>query len=281
MSDARITETRSLYEGPHLTVDAFASRGHIGGPWEWCEHTHEATQITILSRQSSLQADWMTDCGSKRCKRITGPAVCVTPATQPHSMEWDEAHGSIIMIVSPSLLGGEFRGGATIQESYGASDAFLQRLGNLSIRARDAFTPFTRLRAESTAVIVMEHMVRRAEPPQARQSSGCARLKQVIEYIHANLEAELSIVELARIAQTSPFHFARGFKASTGVTPHQYVLERRIDIARKLLGDGRLSIAEVSYSCGFATQAHLTTVFRRLVGVTPKAYRAQAISSAC
>jgi AraC family transcriptional regulator len=167
-----------------------------------------------------------------------------------------------------------------VQESYGGCDPFLRHLGSLSIHARDAGTPFTRLYAESTAVILLEHLGRRAEPSRARQSSGCGRLGQVIDYIHANLAGELSIVELARIAQTSAFHFARGFKLSTGVTPHQYVLERRIETARGLLADGHLSIADVSYACGFATQAHLTTVFRRLVGVTPKAYRTLTVLTA-
>jgi AraC family transcriptional regulator len=272
--------SRSLYAGPHLRVDDFVAKGHLGESWEWAGHSHETTQITILSRQSSLQADWVTDCGSKRRKRISGPAVCVTPAYQPHSMEWDEGHGSIIMMIEPSLLGAELRSGSMVQESYGGCDPFLQHLGSLSIRARDAGTPFTRLYAESTAVILLEHLGRRAEPSRTRQSSGCGRLGQVIEYIHANLAGELSIVELARIAQTSAFHFARGFKLSTGVTPHQYVLERRIETARRLLADGHLSIADVSYTCGFATQAHLTTVFRRLVGVTPKAYRTLTVLAA-
>jgi AraC family transcriptional regulator len=98
-------------------------------------------------------------------------------------------------------------------------------------------------------------------------------LGQVIEYIHAHLNAELSIVELARIAQTSPFHFARHFKASMGLTPHQYVIDRRIELAKWLLADRSRSIADVAYASGFATQAHLTTVFRRLVGVTPGNYR--------
>ncbi len=274
---AEVRASNPLYEGPHLRVSEFVEKGHLGGAWEWAAHTHQTMQITIVSRHSSLQANWVNDCGSKRRKRISGPAVCVTPAFQRHSMEWDEAHGSIIMLISPDLLGGELRSNSIIQESYGGCDPFLEHLGNLSTRGRDAGMPFSRIYAESTAVILLEHLGRHAAPSRAREYSGCGRLGQVIDYINANLAAELSIVELARIAQASPFHFARGFKASTGVTPHQYVLERRIETAKSLLAAGHLSIADVSYACGFATQAHLTTVFRRLVGVTPKAYRMCAV----
>ena len=265
--------TRALYESVHLTVDHFVSSGHIGVPWQCGEHFHKAIQITVLSARSSLQADWLTIAGSRRCKCISGPSICVTPALQPHSMEWREANGSVGILVSADLLGEwRERTGFAIQERYGLRDPFLENLWSLLIDAGDVGTPITRLLAESTAAITLEHLCHQAGFLQ-RQSAGCHRLGQVIEYIRAHLNADLSIVELARIAQTSPFHFARRFKASTGLTPHRYVMERRIELAKSLLVDGDRSIADVAYSCGFATQAHLTTVFRKLVGVTPMAYR--------
>ena len=68
------------------------------------EHSHQAIQITIVSRQSCVQADWLTEGGSKCGKRISGPAICITPASQPHSIEWNEARGSIMMTISADLL---------------------------------------------------------------------------------------------------------------------------------------------------------------------------------
>jgi AraC family transcriptional regulator len=273
------TTTKPLYDSAHLSVDHFVSSGHVGAPWQCAEHFHEAIQITVLSARSSLQADWLTICGSRRRKQISGPAICVTPALQPHSMEWQEAQGSVGILVSADFLGQCSEGPEfAIQERYGLHDPFLERLWNLLIDALDAGTPITRLLAESTAAIALEHLRRQAGFQQG-QSSGCHRLGQVIEYIHAHLNAELSIVELARIAQTSPFHFARHFKAGTGLTPHQYVMERRIELAKWLLADRNRSIADAAYASGFATQAHLTTVFRRLVGVTPRAYRTHAGSA--
>jgi AraC family transcriptional regulator len=273
------TTTKPLYDSAHLSVDHFVSSGHVGAPWQCAEHFHDAIQITVLSTRSSLQADWLTTSGSRRRKQISGPAICVTPALQPHSMEWEEAHGSVGILVSAGLLG-EYSEGPelAIEERYGLHDPFLEHLWSLLIDARDAGTPITRLLAESTAVITLEHLRRRAGFRQG-QSSGCHRLGQVIEYIHAHLDAELSIVELARIAQTSPFHFARHFRASIGLTPHQYVVERRIELAKWLLAGRNRSIADVAYASGFATQAHLTAVFRRLVGVTPRAYRTHAGSA--
>jgi AraC family transcriptional regulator len=284
MPDGRIESTaRQLYEGPHVVVADFPASGRQGSGWQWDEHFHQVIQVTIVSRQSRVQADWLTDCGSKRAKRISGPAICITPANQPHSMEWDEARGTVMMMISPDLLGEELsnnaRSGSIVHEGYGSCDPFVQHLGTLLQQAADAGAPITRLQAESTAVVLLQHLSGQAQSSRVGQSSACERLPQVVEYINANLANELSIRSLAQIAQTSTFHFARQFKTSTGVTPHQYVLERRIEMAKRLLLEGHISIARVAGDCGFATQAHLTTVFHRLVGMTPKAYRGYLGSS--
>jgi AraC family transcriptional regulator len=69
------------------------------------------------------------------------------------------------------------------------------------------------------------------------------------------------------------------FIPALGLTPHQYVLEGRVERAKQLLADPRFSIADVAQACGFATQAHLTTVFRGHVGATPGTYRAHLVSA--
>jgi AraC family transcriptional regulator len=94
------------------------------------------------------------------------------------------------------------------------------------------------------------------------------------EYVQAHLDADLCLDELARVAQLSPQHFAMAFKASFGTTPHRYVLRQRIEHAKQALADTSMSIADLAFSLGFATQSHFTAVFRRMVGVTPGRYRA-------
>lgn len=96
------------------------------------------------------------------------------------------------------------------------------------------------------------------------------QLKLVVDYINDYLDRELSLDELATIAQLSPYHFCRSFKGSTGLTPHQYVIRQRVERAKLLLKDGRMGIAEVAIACGFTHQSHLNRHFKRLTGVTPK-----------
>jgi AraC family transcriptional regulator len=99
------------------------------------------------------------------------------------------------------------------------------------------------------------------------------KLTRVKELIEANLEGDLSLKILARESGYSRAHFARLFRAATGMTPHSYVLERRILRARQLLTQPDLSLTDIAASSGFATQSHLTFAFRKKFGITPNAFR--------
>lgn len=98
-------------------------------------------------------------------------------------------------------------------------------------------------------------------------------LKDVIDYIGDNLGNDLTLVEIARTAHMSPYHFSRLFKRSTGLTPHRYVIERRVQRASELLSGSTLPISEIALLCGFANQSHLNRHFKRLLGLSPRALR--------
>jgi len=87
------------------------------------------------------------------------------------------------------------------------------------------------------------------------------------------LQKDLTLAEMAGVAHMSPYHFSRLFKESTGLTPHRYVIERRVQRAEVLLGSSALPIAEIALLCDFANQGHLNRHFKRLLGVSPKAFR--------
>jgi AraC-like DNA-binding protein len=100
-----------------------------------------------------------------------------------------------------------------------------------------------------------------------------SRLHGTIAYILAHLEHKLSLVELAAVAQMSPAHFARLFKGATGQTPHQYVLQCRMERAKHLLTETTVPLHEIGARVGYADHSHFTALFRRYVATTPKAYR--------
>jgi transcriptional regulator GlxA family with amidase domain len=91
----------------------------------------------------------------------------------------------------------------------------------------------------------------------------------------ANLQRDVSLAQLATECSLSAGHFARAFRRSTGLSPHQWLLQHRVDEAHGLLLDRRLSLAEIARACGFADQSHFTKAYTRLRGISPGAWRRQ------
>ena len=108
------------------------------------------------------------------------------------------------------------------------------------------------------------------EPASADGVLPGYKLRMVIEYIMENLGGSPTLEQMAAVVQLSPYHFARQFKAATGLPPHQYVIARRIERAKKiLLSETDLSLAEIATLVGFSDQSQFTRHFKRLIGVTP------------
>ncbi len=103
-----------------------------------------------------------------------------------------------------------------------------------------------------------------------------ATLHRVEEYVAANLASEIALPDLASIACMSIGHFLRAFRAASGTTPYQYVLEQRLHRASSLLRTTTMPITRIATECGFKTPAHLSSKFRARVGASPSRYRASS-----
>ena len=99
------------------------------------------------------------------------------------------------------------------------------------------------------------------------------RLTRVREYIAANLESDLTIAQLAKIACLSQFHFARAFKAAVGQSPHQYVSAQRLERAKEMLTRGDQPLLDIAIALNFSSQANFTRAFRLGTGMTPGQFR--------
>jgi AraC family transcriptional regulator len=155
-------------------------------------------------------------------------------------------------------------------------DPLIQQIG-LALKSSLDDGLGSRLYAESMANALAVHLISRysTKNPIVRHYIGGLsqqQLKQVIDYINAHLDKNLSLVELADVVQLSSYHFARSFKKSTGISPHQYHLQCRIERAKHLLSRMGISLAEIAQIVGFASQGHFNYHFKRLVGMTPREY---------
>jgi AraC family transcriptional regulator len=105
------------------------------------------------------------------------------------------------------------------------------------------------------------------------------KVRMAIDYIESRLSEDVSIDSIATAIKMSAFRFARGFKKATGTSPHQFLLDRRIEHAKDLLRSTGYKLADIAQCVGFANQSHFTSVFRRKCQMTPKSYRRLTRSS--
>ncbi len=139
--------------------------------------------------------------------------------------------------------------------------------------------PGSLLYAESLVQSLAEALVALALPGRRRQEPTrltAWRLRRAQAMLADRLDEKLALAEVANAVGLSPWHFARGFKAVTGVAPHTWRNARRIAEAQRLLADPARGVAEIAFACGFCSQAHLTNAFRRATGSTPAAWRREA-----
>lgn len=136
------------------------------------------------------------------------------------------------------------------------------------------------LLTDSLAQAMIVSVIRHFAPAETgkvdakRMALSAARERRAIEFVEANIGKTIRLQDMAAAAALSLFHFSRAFKQSTGKSPARFVTERRVRAAQVLLTLSEKSLVDVALECGFASQSHMNQAFRRLVGVTPGAYRA-------
>jgi transcriptional regulator GlxA family with amidase domain len=117
--------------------------------------------------------------------------------------------------------------------------------------------------------------------PAARDSSAPVKrpglapwqVRRVLAHIEANLNTPIRNKDLAAIARLSTYHFAVAFRSSVGESPHEHIIRRRVERAQGLMLSTERSLSDIAAECGLADQAHLTRLFRRIVGESPAAWR--------
>lgn len=126
-----------------------------------------------------------------------------------------------------------------------------------------------------TMHLMQRYATRTSQPKRSEQGLTDASLRLALDYINDNLDRNLKLNDIAEQVGMSRYYFARLFKQSMGIAPHQYAIKQRINRAKQLLRNSNLAIADIAQQCGFTNPSHLSKYFRQLTGTTPKAYRDQ------
>jgi AraC family transcriptional regulator len=159
-------------------------------------------------------------------------------------------------------------------DCFSRSDLHLNQIATMFLAEIQSGGIMGELYVESLTQVFVIHLLRHYSSLQPaianRHSLSARRLKNAIDYIHAHLDGDLSMAQIAVSVNTSPTYFASLFKQATGISLHQYVIKQRVEKAKLLLETTDLPIFNIAAQVGFANASHLTYHCKRQTGMTPR-----------
>jgi AraC family transcriptional regulator len=279
--------TPNTSQSPYLFRQAAAwtgvkvHRAHVM-PGRMLEHVADCHEVNI-SISGHLVTEKTSSTGKAVITKGGAGNLCLTPCGQSVGAYWEKPLDNMGILLEPGFVAktaaeNRFSASFEFSEIYKDKDPLIQHIGLALLAETNAETGSGKLYADSLIQTLTLHLLKNysnAGNVQENINGGLSgfRLRRVQEFISANLEEELSLAELAEVADLSQFHFARAFRKSTGQTPQHYLMERRIERAKELLAKDDLPIVEVSLRTGFKNQSHFTTLFRKFTKFTPKIWR--------
>ncbi len=247
-------------------------------PGQWTEGHLTWHALGLHRNQAKESFIWP---GARRRVSATPGLLDFVPANLPFAVGWTEPFEVISLVISPGFVSEFVRPAADslqFREGLGFEDPLLAHLLlNLDSEMKSG-NPSGAIYAESISAAVLAQLIRThsGTPRKLEVAKGRLppnRTRRILEYIEANLHRQVSLAELAGIVEMNAFHLLRSFKATLGVPPHRYILQRRVERAKSLLRDPALTISEIAFRCGYAEQSSLTRAFQRMTGAAPALYR--------
>ena len=247
---------------------------------EMVDQKHEITIPlfgTFITEKHTATGKTKLNCG-------TVGSSCLVPAGQPIQCHWIDETELLYMKVDKVLVSeaaANLRLSKQIElvETYGMQDPLLIQFGLALLAESKSDEAQGRLYAESLVHSLALHLVRHYSTsntiPETISIGGLSgsKFRRAKEFINEHLEEDVTLNEIAHYVGLSPYHFARAFKKTTGLTPQQYLTEQRIERAKNLLAKSDLPLVEVGFRSGFKNQSHFTTLFRKFTNKTPKLWR--------
>jgi len=241
--------------------------------------------VNLLTR-GEIKAQWTTEGRSHSATNSPG-TIYLLPAGTRDRLTWSGPTTRIVLVMEQGFLSRSLENTAHLDEidlttHWNLRDRHIQSLMLAMHADLEDGSPAGPLYGESLGLALGLYLSRRYSTRRRNNSlqlaggMPTARLNRVIDFINQNFAQDLRLWELAELAGMSPHYFCELFKASTGMTAYQYVLQCRIERAKRYLRDPELSVGGAGVAAGFSDQSHFTKVFRRMVGVTPMKYRSQA-----
>lgn len=242
--------------------------------------------VILLKSPLTAKVKWP---GHSQEVRVLPDQVSLFPARMPMSSRCGERHEFALVSIEPKFLACAAHdisglGGLELVPKLAVDDPLVASLIMGLDREAAKGCPEGNSYAESLATMLGVHLARNyaAKPLRIRDPRGALnrhQLARVIDFVHAHFAQDIPLSALATVAGLSSYHFARLFKQSTGLAPHQYLVQVRVERAKALLIQSRESVTSIALQVGFCDQSHFATHFKRAYGVTPRAFRQRATSA--
>ncbi|MBY0548986.1 MAG: AraC family transcriptional regulator [Candidatus Obscuribacterales bacterium] len=206
--------------------------------------------------------------------------LVISPVLQSTGWRCGDRHeGLVVALSNQSLRELAFTGDLDFEIVFNApvQDSFLSACMTELHREKRSSFPGGALYGDSIATTMAAHLLThysaaRVRSTQAKGKFDSRTLNLVVDYLKTNACEGISLTQLASLAHMSPHHFLRTFKASTGMTPHQYLINHRVALGKDLLYSSDFTIKQVAKMVGFCDAGHFSRHFKRLTGVSPGVY---------
>ncbi len=259
-------------------IDVYHRKVMAGEYKEHFENFHEINVtlggVAYTERQTST---------GRQLRECTNDAnICVMPANQPLSASWNDYYEGLTLkfntdFMQQVALENNISPNFELKEAR-IDDLLIPEIGFALLNENDSESPVGKLYADSLSQTLAMHVLKNYSTAnlfikEVKGGLSGYKLRLVKEYVNDNLDQDLSMAELAKVAGLSRFHFSRAFRRSVGLTPQKYLMQQRIELAKVLLTNKNLAIVEISLQTGFKNQSHFTTLFRKFTNITPKLWR--------
>lgn len=238
-------------------------------------------QVRLALALSDFSASWRGSRGVVS-KTVSAGMTTICAINEPRRLEMRNPTSYAIVLMRNEILEQALHDTrqprVELQQRYHLRDETLRHLIEALLHEKRQGFQSGALFLDGVALALASYLIRHYSsdtPVRANFVGGItpSTLRRCIALMGSRLEEDLRLDELAREAGMSTSHFIRSFRESTGRTPYQFLLERRVQRALTLMRDSRASLTDIAISSGFADQHHLARVFRRITGITPRAYR--------
>jgi AraC family transcriptional regulator len=272
----------SALHGPHSPSPSLLVERHEIRASDWQTMIIPEQVLTLYLRRCAVEYESDTcDC---HCVIRPKGSVVIEKRACEQRLRWSSSASTLAVRVSDTALEQAAEAAPLANElvpvDRAAQDMQLSSLLFALERERIHGYPAGRLFVDGieqalAAILVRYDGVAHSAPQVYKGGLAPYRMKRVTDFIHAHIEKEITLNDLAQDIRLSPSYFCNLFRKTSGKTPHQFVLHCRIQHAKALLAKPSHSILDIALASGFRTHQHFSRIFRRHVGVTPSAYRAQ------